>query len=268
MKLPSPLEKKLYAARTLVRSALSTPVGIRLMDHRPDDQYVAAFPRSGSTWLRTMLVNIVDPTAHSNPTVFNQTIPSTSIRNTPLVRSRPSPRILMTHSSWRKPLKRVVYVVRDGRDSLVSFYHYVIIRAGRTESFEEFFRMYEKNVFATRWDQHVMSWFGPGARRLEDNLRIVHFEDLKRATDEVLQNVVEFLGLDSSAELRERAIEEASLANMRQIERRRRGEVKNGASFYRSGKVGGWRDLLNGPLLDRFLANGGERALRVAGYEP
>jgi len=236
------------------------------MDKRRDDQFIAAFPRSGSTWLRTMVANIIDPSARSDPAIFNRLIPSTSIRNTPRVRSRPSPRIVMTHSVWRRSIPRAVYLVRDGRDVLVSFYYYTIVRAGRAESFADFYAMYSAGVFGPRWDRHVASWFGRARRKLGSDLLTIRFEELKKSPEEVLDDVVGFLGLDTSAELRARAVEDASLENERQIESQRHGPVSGGKSFYRGGRVGDWQTFVPPHLLEHFLSHGAAKALRQVGY--
>ncbi|MFT6408683.1 MAG: hypothetical protein ACJAQ6_002103, partial [Arenicella sp.] len=107
-----------------IRNRLSTPLGHLRLSHRPSDAYITAFPRSGSTWLRTILVNIMDPAADSNPDVFNARIPAVSIRNAAIINRLQSPRLIMTHSLWRQSIKKSVYLVRDGRDAFISSYHY------------------------------------------------------------------------------------------------------------------------------------------------
>lgn len=62
-----------------LRNKISLPIGHASIGKRDDDQYLASFPRSGSTWLRTMLVDIMDPEAKSNPDVFNARIPGVSL---------------------------------------------------------------------------------------------------------------------------------------------------------------------------------------------
>lgn len=132
-----------------------------------DDVFIIAHPRSGSTWLRTMLTNIMRPDANSNPDVFNRLIPSPSIRSIRSIREvwpLPSPRIRTSHSSYLPGLSGVVCLVRDGRGALVSYYHYVVHRQSRLKGsdaskfdFPEFFERYYQGYYRHIWHLHVES---------------------------------------------------------------------------------------------------------------
>jgi hypothetical protein len=159
-----------------LRNKISLPVGHALIGDRDGDQFLTSFPRSGSTWLRTMLVNIMMPDANSDPEIFNAVIPGVSITQVPVIRRLPSPRIIHSHTFYRPQIKRVVYTVRDGRDVLISFYHYLVTRRGLTMSFNEWFNLYDSGVYGHRWDVNVQSWLQDGKKSLGDNMLVIQFE--------------------------------------------------------------------------------------------
>lgn len=250
-----------------VRNNLSLPIGHALIGDRLGDRFLASYPRSGSTWLRTMLVNILVPGANSNPDVFNAVIPGVSITQILGIRRLSSPRLIHSHTFYRPVIKRVVYTVRDGRDVLISFYHYLVTRRGLSMSFEEWFRSYETGVYGHRWDTNVQSWMEEGKSTLGDNMLIIHFEKMKAEPIEVLKKVCSHLGIIVNDNVIETAIEQASIDNARKIERSR-ADTPNSAgntSFYRGGNTGQWEDYFNMEIEQRFWKLS-SYAMKLAGY--
>jgi len=263
------------------RTRLSLAVSY-LPQRRDDDVFIIAHPRSGSTWLRTMLTNIMQPEANSNPDVFNRLIPSPSVRSIQNIRDiwfLPSPRILTSHSSYLPGLPKVVYLVRDGRDVLVSYYHYVIYRQSRLKGadvlgidFSEFFKRYYHGHYRYIWYLHVESWLVRGKKSLGDRMLVVRFEDMKKDPQAVVSEVARFAHLSASPELVASAVQKADLENMRKVEKQRwqakgLGTPDETSSFYRSGQSKKWQTYFTPELLDRFLSCSA-KAMQLAGYQP
>jgi estrone sulfotransferase len=252
-----------------LRNKLSIDIGHRLISRRNDDQYIVSYPRSGNTWLRAILTNLISPGANSNPDLFRLIVPGVSIRKTFQINALASPRILKSHTWFRREIKRAVYLVRDGRDVLVSLYHYLVTRVGRgdEESFAQFFDFYCRGYYGHHWHENVVSWLTDGRSILGDNLEVIHFEDLKSDTVECVAKIVDFLKLDASLDQIYTSIELTSLERMRSIERSRRGDFSNpNMSFYRGGKTGQWEDCLT-PNLEQIYHEMASRAMILAGYE-
>lgn len=249
-----------------LRNSLSTPVGHRLISQRKNDVFIAAYPRSGSTWLRTILANIIDPGAAGNPDVFNQLIPAVSIRNACLINSLSDPRLIMTHSVWRPSINKAVYLVRDGRDALISSYHYYSTRAGLDISLDQFYDLYIKRTYGATWSTHTQSWLRKGASALGDNLHEIRFEELRQDPLAIVSRLCAFLGLSATDSEISTAIKHASLDHARQIERRRQGELSSrDASFYRQGKTEQWRQERYTTVISRFQQDSAE-ALKLSNY--
>ncbi len=230
-------------------------------------QFIASYPRSGSTWLRTMLTNVIDPNSNSNPAVFNKVIPGTTLTRLWLAYHTPKPHLLSTHSVYRRNIKRVVYVLRDGRDSMLSFYRYTTVRIGIDMDFERWFSFYKKGWYGPRWDQHVESWLTKGRDRLRENMLVVRYEDCCVEPHGNLEKVCDFFGIKFTPNDIDRAVKLSSIDNMKRWESRTLGSISSeNASFYRGkNKAPEWTDMLNDHQRNEFM-HMSENALRLGGY--
>jgi hypothetical protein len=172
----------------------------------------------------------------------------------------------MTHSAYRRRIARAVYLLRDGRDCLVSLYHYTTTREGLALDFDTWLSRYRAGLYGPRWDQNVVSWLKRGATRLGKELLVVRYEDLRSNPTAVLAGVCRFLGIPTDERVLERAVELSTLERGRSWERQRGDEPGvPDASFYRRGGSGEWREALTEDQQREFLAMSGH-ALRLAGY--
>ncbi len=264
---PLSLEDSVPTPLSGLRARASRRLGHLLIRNRADDRYIYSYPRSGSTWLRTILANIIDPATEANPERRLALIPGVSVRNAGRIDRLESPRLLKSHGRYMGPVPRAVYLVRDGRDVLVSLYHMRITRPGHADQvdFAEFCRRYFRGDLGERWDVSVRSWLQRGRDEMGDKLKVVRFEDLKAEPPRLVREIASFLALDADEARLQAAIEKASLERLRESERSRIGELAPDRSIYRGGKIGQWRDVLTGPLHDRFMSLS-SAALVAAGY--
>ncbi len=249
------------------REYLSLELGHRLVNSRLADQYLVSYPRSGNTWMRTMVGVLINPGEQGNPDFTRQNIPGISISNAKKINSIISPRIIKSHSWYRSDIHRAIYIVRDGRDVLVSLYHYYITRENKILSFPEFYSDYINGKYGQLWHENVESWLIRGKELLGDDLLVITFEQLKADTYQALSQTAKFLGLPAEKSEVEQALEASDISRMRKIEMQRRGPVDNiNASFYRGGKTGEWKDLFTPEIREGFSRIAG-KALNLAGYE-
>src|SRR5438552_9329342 len=90
----------------------------------PDDVFLTSYPRSGNTWTRFLVGNLIyqdEPVSFAN---VESRIPEIYFNSDHSMRSLPRPRILKSHESFQPQYPRVIYIVRDPRDVAVSFYHH------------------------------------------------------------------------------------------------------------------------------------------------
>jgi aryl sulfotransferase len=107
------------------------------------------------------------------------------------------------------------------------------------------------------WSGHVRSW----TRQTDVPTYICRYEDLRADPVGVFAHMVAFLGLQVSAGAIARAV---AFADFREVQRQ---EAQNGfrerlkvstAPFFRSGRTGGWRDVLSPEQADAIVAAHGE----------
>ena len=260
-----------------LRTRLSVLAGY-MPQKRSNDSFIVAHPRSGSTWLRTIITNILIPEAQSDPDVFNDLIPGFSIRRARELSKLRSPRLLMTHSAYLPGFPRVLYLVRDGRDVLISYYNFLVYRKQRVTAdgdegsidFSTFLARYYDGRYGHIWDHHVQSWLVHGPARMGVRIMIVKFEDMKISTEEVVQQIVAFLSIPATDDEISRAVQDASIEKARKVEKEEwkkkgLGAPDSRSSFYGSGAKRDWRKHFSDEDMELFLKHS-TKALELVGY--
>lgn len=200
--------------------------------------YVVGYPRSGNTWLCYLLAYCLNaeyddldaPGVHPSNEYQRRYVKGGLSHQS---FSSQVGRILKTHAlQVRRDGTPIVYIVRDGRDVMVSYYHYRYgtgkhqpLHEASPPSFSEFLKRHVPD-----WMHHVSQWI----KRQPDIL--VRYEDLRAIPTEVLASL--FLGL--GIEVQGRIVREAlEVFSFRKLSQRHPGEEDRG-SFFRKGIVGDW----------------------------
>ena len=246
------------------RSWLMSPVAHYILG-RLGSVVIASYPRSGSTWLRTMLTHLIIEGYDSNPVEFNRLIPGVTISRIPqIIVNRPQ--ICSTHALFNAKIKKAVYIIRDPRRSIPSLYRYTTSRVGLQIRAPEWAKLYCNGFYGPRWDQHVFSWLGNGRERLSDTFLLLRYEDMCMQTHESLLMVAKFLGFPHLHKRLVRAIDMSKPAVMREWERRDGIDISDpNSSFYRGGEVDEWQELFPSEI-QNMLLDQMRRAMSLANY--
>jgi estrone sulfotransferase len=219
-----------------------------------DDCLIVSYPRSGNIWVRFLIANLLENSRY--PLSFRQMeryIPDIHCKNDwDRIRSKSENRILKSNMPYDPDYKKVIYIVRDGRDVMVSAYHYYFLQL--EISFLDFLQM---NTWPSPWHLHVLSWLN-NAQRLA--LLLVRYEDLLKNPFQQLNKIADFIGLNKSDDKIERAVNHSSfnaLAKMEANQTDSRLKQMGCSRFFRSGKAGQWRNFFGKEHKDVFkpLAN-------------
>lgn len=233
---------------------LSLASGWLSFQPRSDDVYLASYARSGTTWLQMILYQLTTD-GNIDFTHITQPIPylERALSMGRDLSKIPSPRIFKTHLRYHKlprgPYKRI-YIARDGRDVLVSCYHFFLAHSGFRGSFDQFFAQFMAGTVPTgSWFRHVAEW---SAHAAEPNILFLRYEDLASNFDRTLDRIIAFLNLTITPEHRARVAERSSFTFMKQHEEKfsflREVMLElgfTGEGFIRQGKSGSGKDKLS-----------------------
>ena len=248
----------------------------------PDDTFLVSFPKSGNTWARFLIANLVRPNETIDFSNVNGVIPGPEVtRNRDLMRI-PRPRIIKSHQYFDPRYKQVIYIVRDPRDVVVSQYHFQRKRKIVADGFplSDFVSKFlaGETCFYGSWGEHVGSWLA--TRRGQPGFLLLRYEDMVADTARELVRVASFLGRVCTNEEIAQAVRRSSADTMRQLEKSQSQlftstkDTRKDIPFVRSAKPGGWRSALSeesaarieeawGPLISWLgyeAVNGGNQA--------
>lgn len=244
--------------RVLRRKASRTSLRVPIVWYRhrglnPKDAFVASYPRSGSTWLRFLLLELLTQADGAGFENVNQMIPDVGGQagSPPLLGG--GGRLIKTHEAWRTEYGRAVYLVRDLRDVVISEFEYENANERIAEDFDAFVMLSLEgrvNGYGS-WKDHVASWV-ESPLAIDGRLLVVKFEQMKAHTEDTLAEILEFLGVNRDRAAIRQAIANNNLQRMKEREDRSpqtsaysrysgNGDQKR---FIRSGSTGGWRSRL------------------------
>jgi Sulfotransferase domain len=259
-------------AKAVVHSLGLRPPG-RDVEVFADDMFVVSYPKSGNSWVRFLIANLV---AQGRPVDFSsvqEIVPGIDWLSASKLGSLSRPRILKSHEYFDPRYPKVLYLVRDPRDVVVSYYHHhlrgrLIPEGYPIEEYVARFLAGRLDPYGS-WNEHVGSWLG--ARERDPGFLLVRYEDLSAAPQQGLRRVADFLGLRPSEAALDLACERSSFEAMRRLERFQAetagtlSPVRVQQPFVRSGTVGGWRRELPPALAARITARWGT-AMAALGY--
>lgn len=246
-------------ARPLVRPIKKYFIRCRFMASiRPSDVFVVTYPKSATRWIGFFLAYILSkripgPTKPLTVTDYGgyvSDINNKYFRSIPLeaYRQLPDPRVFTVHAPWDPKLPKVVYLVRDPRAVLVSYYHHHRIDDPQFDlSLREF--IVKNEMWPCDWGEHVRGWL---AHRGEEQVLFVRYEDLHRDSLCWFKKILEFCNLFVSEEELISAIENSRFDKMRRVEEEtnmHRSYVDPNTRLMRKGKIDSWRKELNDELV-------------------
>lgn len=265
-------------AITLVRVATGRQMAGPNLTVYDDDVFITSYPRSGNTWTRFLIGNLIyqdDPVTFTN---IESRIPEIYFNPDHVMRRLPRPRILKTHECFHPQHKHVIYIVRDPRDVCVSNYHHNVKVGSIADDFpmELFVPLFLRAEFDANfgsWADNVGSWVY--MRENDPGFLLLRYEQMKKDPATELGKVAAFLerhhfrNVRPTPERISRAVELSTAERMRDLEKLESGKwaltkrTRQDKPFVRSAVAGGWTKILSkesvalieqawGPLIQRL----------------
>lgn len=258
---------------------------------RDDDIVIGTWAKSGTTWVQQIVSQLIFqgveglPVADMSPWI-DLRAPPREVKM-PEVEAQEHRRFVKTHlpvdALLYSPKAKYIYIARDGRDvvwSLFNHHHnandvwYDIMNntPGRVgppiekpgDDIVEYFREWlDKDGFPFPWSffGNIKSWWD--IRHLP-NMKLIHFEQLKRDMEGEIRDIAQFLDIEIDEEKWPLIVKHCSFDYMKKnaTDSTPLGGVwiEGGAeTFVNKGVNGRWRDILPKELSDRYEQTAIER---------
>ena len=262
------------------------------------DAFLLSYPKCGRTWLTLQVARAIQQHFHVDvPNILKLSVMADKCRDIPYIRvthddqphrKRPNE---LTRSKSKYAGRKVIFMVRDPRDVLVSYYFH---KSKREPERDFWFFQKKRKETHSRFKgtlsefldvqiggfDTILEYYNIWAenRTVPKDFLIVKYEDMHADPKAVLRRVLDFLGLSAitDAEIAE-AVEYASFQNMQKLEAGKQmqsyklkpGNINDADSFkVRKGKVGGYANNLKPEEIELLNRKMAERLTPLYGYRP
>ncbi len=248
----------------------------------PDDTFVVSYPRSGNTWTRFLIANLIHCDRAITFLNIDERIPdSYAVTRRHLARV-PRPRIIKSHEYFDPRYRKVIYIVRDPRDVAVSNYYFQLKTRLVPDGYpmDEFVSLFVSTGIEAfgSWAENIMSWLS--TRGNSSGFLLLKYEEMTEQPERELFKIASFLKIEARHAGVARAVDLSSAQRMRELERveediwRDTKNTRKDVHFVGEAKPGAWKSALSdrqaaqivsawGPLMEalgyevaRDLANG------------
>lgn len=215
---------------------------------------IFGLPKSGNTWLVSLFKDYFELAADNAWASKSKT--GVSMLHDPI-----SYRLLI-----RKDFGRGVYIMRDVRDIIVSYYHYsktdyykeLNDPFSSPKDIEDFYYGYFKSKLIHRYD-----WLNHAEDHTSHGVPMVKYEDLYDAPVEVFENLLNKMGLPTDKSKIEEIIEKNELSKLKETGKKLWHKVPE--THFRKGGYGGYKDEMPKHLIEAINEEFGPY-LRKWGY--
>jgi hypothetical protein len=233
-----------------------------------DDVFLVSYPRSGNSWVRFLIANLLHQDGPASPEYVGARLPGMEVPDSELLKL-PRPRFLKTHEPFHPLYPRVIYIVRDPRDVVRSYLGF--LKRRNRISDETTLESFMSRFVAGRlpygsWRDHAAEW--TRARAGDPDFLLVRYERLKEAAESELERIATFAGISADDTAIRLAVERSSQDSLRALEedRLRRGGTARDALWLGTAGNGTADDGSEGAM--NLLVDHWRAAMTELGYLP
>src|SRR5437870_10262199 len=114
----------IWGLKRIAKYALGTDIAGRNLAVYPDNTFIVSYPRSGNTWTRFLVANLLHPGEPATFLNIERWVPDSEAQSSRYLKRIPRPRVIKSHQYFDHRFKKVVYIVRDPRDVALSYYDF------------------------------------------------------------------------------------------------------------------------------------------------
>jgi len=276
----------LYGIKVVATYLLGTDIAGRNLAVYPDDTFLVSYPRSGNTWTRFLIANLLYPGGEVSFANIEKLIPDASAQSSKTLKSTPRPRVIKTHEYFDHRYPKVIYIVRDPRDVALSYYdfHRKYQHIDDSMPLNRFVEGFVSGSLISAgwgtWAENVASWLY--TRENSDKFLLLRYEDMLEHAVAELSRVARFMGIAPAQARLEQAVQLCAADRMRNLEKRQedqwlatlgsaarraqRQKRRKDIPFVGGARSGGWRTSLPEESVHKIESSWGELMMK-AGYE-
>jgi estrone sulfotransferase len=235
-----------------------------------EDVFVVSFPKSGNTWMRFMLTGLYlweKSGGKVKPNYFNI---HTYVKDIHLekIESRTDfstgfPRIIKSHRPYTKNYTRTIFIVRDVRDVMISWYKFKNRHREQYGAIEEV--LSSESIGVNAWVKHTESWLNSDTNK-NKKLLFLRYEDLIDNPIEGLRQIIEFLNIEVSDEGLEWVIQQGDKNRVRALEKTYGRARTAKVPFLRKGEKNQWKTSMK-PANIEYINSKAEETLIKCDYK-
>jgi hypothetical protein len=225
---------------------------VNINESLPEDIFIVGYPKSGNTWFQNLVAGVVHGVLpeFAPPALAILTLVPDVHYNKYYYRYS-TPTYFKSHHFPQKKYKKVVYLIRDGRDVMISYYHFLMAMQEKVD----FLKLVKNGHFPGKWHEHVEFWI---SNPYAAEIMIIKYEDLKKNTAHELKRFCDFAGIERDQDFI-KLVANSSVFEKLQAREKRLGQGATpskwmeGKFFYRRGEVGGYKNEMPQNVLDCFI---------------
>lgn len=245
----------IYGVKLAVSYFLGTDTAGRRLTVFPDDTFIVSYPRSGNTWVRFLVANLLHHTEAVSFTNIEKFVPDCEAKSSRYMKKVSRPRVIKSHEYFDHRYPRVLYIVRDPRDVVLSYYDFErkYRHIDDTYPLPKYVSDFVAGRLSSRcwgtWGENVGSW--TSSRMGQESFLLLRYEDMKEDASVAVREIAEFFNIHAEEEGIKTALDRSSAQRMRQLEQRESDQwvstkgKRADIPFIRAAVTGGWRSKLS-----------------------
>ena len=248
---------KLLEPQSAVSSEKITfPGGIvPINETQPEDVFIVGFPKSGNTLMQHIITHMVYGINEEGSRSMVNLIAPDIYANSHYFRFN-TVCYFKLHERPQPSYKKVIYLIRDGREALLSYYH-MMKNMGKDISLEDLY-LGKIDIYGGQWHEHVNEW---EKNPYDAEILFVKYEDLISNKMGVLIQLCSFLNISRTDNELNDVVKFTSFEFMKTAEQKEDWQKMkekvnfDKGNFVRKGAIDSFKKEVSEDLLNMFIIN-------------